>query len=232
MNRTPIFLLNGTLTVIIIPVMILVMARAGSTDSDLTSLFNMLESRNVLVSILFSAGFMTVCGSLNGTASSAVSREGSQFWISRIIPVSPRDQVAAKFLHSYLVAGVGIAAASAVLLGQIRIRPASVAAALGLALAATFILTAAGLAIDLARPLLDWINPQKAIKQNLNVLIAFLVDLGFLALIGYASRLLNRLGMPAGSVLALLGLLLVCLAGWSWYLLGKLAEKRYPAIEA
>ncbi len=231
MNRTPIFLLNGTLTVIIIPVMILVMARAGSTDSDLTSLFNMLESRNVLVSILFSAGFMTVCGSLNGTASSAVSREGSQFWISRIIPVSPRDQVAAKFLHSYLVAGVGIAAASAVLLGQIRIRPASVAAALGLALAATFILTAAGLAIDLARPLLDWINPQKAIKQNLNVLIAFLVDFGFLALIGYASHLLNRLGMPAGSVLALLGLLLVCLAGWSWHLLGKLAEKRYPAIE-
>jgi len=231
MNRTPIFLLNGTLTVIIIPVMMLVMAKAGSKDSDLTSLFRMLSSRNVLLSVLVSAGFMILCGSLNGTASSALSREGSQFWISKVIPVSPRDQVAAKFLHSYLIASLGIAAASAVIFGQLKIRPVNVVPALGLALAATFILTAAGLAIDLARPLLDWINPQRAIKQNLNVLIAFLVDLGFLALLGFACRLLSRLGLAADSILALLGLVLACLAVSSWYLLGRFAEKRYPAIE-
>jgi len=231
MNRTPIFLLNGTLTVILIPAMILVMARAGSTDSDLTSLFRMLSSGNALLSVLVSAGFMTVCGSLNGTASSALSREGSQFWISKIIPVSPRHQAAAKFLHSYLVAFLGIVAASAVLLGQLGIRPAVVVPALGLALAATFILTAAGLAIDLARPLLDWINPQKAIKQNLNVVFALLIDLGFLALLGFSCRFLGRLGLAADAILALLGLLLACLAALSWHLLGQFAEKRYPAIE-
>ncbi|OGD17759.1 MAG: hypothetical protein A2W03_11840 [Candidatus Aminicenantes bacterium RBG_16_63_16] len=232
MNRTPIFLLNGTLTVIIIPVMLLVMAKAGSTDSDLTSLFRLLSSKNALVSVLVSAGFMTICGSLNGTASSALSREGSQFWISKIIPVSPRDQVAAKFLHSYLVALLGIVAASAVLLAQLRIPPASFALAIGLALAVTFILTAAGLAVDLARPLLDWINPQKAIKQNLNVLIAFLADLGFLAFLGFACRFLSRLGLAVHAVLLALGLVLVFLAGLSWHLLGKFAEARYPAIEA
>ncbi len=191
----------------------------------------MLSSKNALVSVLVSAGFMTVCGSLNGTASSALSREGSQFWISKIIPVSPRHQVAAKFLHSYLIAFLGMAAASAVLLGELGIRPGSVAAALGLALAASFILTAAGLAIDLARPLLDWINPQKAIKQNINVLFAFLVDLGFLALLGFSCRFLSRLGLTADAVLALLGVLLACLAVLSWHLLGQYAEKRYPAIE-
>jgi ABC-2 type transport system permease protein len=232
MNRTPIFLLNGTLTVIIIPVMILVLAKAGSRDSDLTSLFLMLSSRNALLSILVAAGFMILCGSLNGTASSALSREGSQFWISKVIPVSPRIQVAAKFLHSYLIAGLGIAAASAVLIGQIKIRLLNVVPALGLALATTFIFTAAGLAIDLARPLLDWINPQKAIKQNLNVLIAFLVDLGFLALLGFVCRLLSRVGVTAGAILAVLGLVLAGLAAASWYLLGRFAENRYPAIES
>ena len=40
-----------------------------------------------------------------------------------------------------------------------------------LSLAASLTLTAVGMAIDLARPLLDWTNPQKAIKQNLNVLV-------------------------------------------------------------
>ncbi len=231
MNRTPIFLLNGTLTVILIPLMMLVMAKAGSTDSDLTSLFRLLSSKNALISILVSAGFMTICGSLNGTAASALSREGSQFWISKVIPVCPRDQVAAKFLHSYLVACLGVAAASVVLLGQLGLRPANVAPALVLSLAATFILTAAGLAIDVARPLLDWINPQKAIKQNLNVLIAFLVDLGFLALLWFACRRLSRLGLAAGALLALLGLLLAGLAASSWFLLGKFADRRYPAIE-
>jgi ABC-2 type transport system permease protein len=233
MNRTPIFLLNGIATVIIIPVVILIMGKAGSTgNSDLTSLLRMLSSKNALVAVLVSAGFMTICGSLNGTASSAVSREGSQFWISKIIPVSPRKQVAAKFLHSYLIAVLGIAVASVVLLWQFRIRPGSVALAVTLAVAATFLLTAVGLAIDLARPLLDWINPQKAIKQNLNVFIAFLADLGFLGILGWGCRILSRLGLEPAAVLAILGLVLVCLAAVAWWFLGALAEKRYPAIEA
>ncbi len=231
MNRTPIFLLNGILTVVLIPIMFLVMARAGSKDQDITSLFRMLSSRNALVSILVAAGFMTVCGSLNGTASSALSREGGQFWISKVIPVSPRDQVAAKFLHSYLVAILGIAAAAGVLVVQLRIPAASVAPALGLALVTTFILTAFGLLVDLVRPLLDWTNPQKAIKQNMNVLIAFLVDLAFLALLGFLCRSLSRLGLAADPILWMLGVVLAALAAVSWRLLGNYAEQRYPAIE-
>ncbi len=119
----------------------------------------------------------------------------------------------------------------AVLLLQLRIRPGSAVLALGLALAVTFILTAVGLAVDLARPLLDWINPQKAIKQNLNVLIAFLADLGFLAFLGFACRFLGGLGLAAHAVFPVLGLALVFLALLSWHLLGKFAESRYPAIE-
>jgi ABC-2 type transport system permease protein len=231
MNRTPIFLLNGILTVLIVPIVILVLSTAGSRGSDLGALLKMLSSKSALPAVLASAAFMTICGSLNGTASSAISREGSQFWISKVIPVSPRDQVAAKFLHSYLVAALGIAAASAVLFWRFGVGPGIAVLALGLALAATFSLTAAGLAIDLARPLLDWINPQKAIKQNLNVFIAVLVDLGFLALLGAASSWLSRRGVGAATILEGLGLVLVGLAAAAWVLLGRYAEKRYPAIE-
>lgn len=231
MNRTPIFLLNGILTVILIPIMFLVMARAGSKDADFSSLLRMLSSGNALVSILVSAGFMTVCGSLNGTSSSALSREGGQFWISKIIPVSPRDQVASKFVHSYLVAILGIAAATVVLVVQLGIPAASAVPALGLALVTTFVLTALGLAIDLARPLLDWTNPQKAIKQNMNVLIAFLVDLAFLALLGFLCRSLSRLGLAANPILWILGAVLAALAAAAWRFLGRYAERRYPAIE-
>ena len=231
MNRTPIFLLNGILAVIIIPVVFLVMGQAGSRDSDTKFLFDMISSRNVLAVVLASAGFMTICGTLNGTASSAFSREGSQFWMSKVILVSAREQVTAKFLHSYLIAWLGIAAASAVLILQFHIKAAILALALALALAATFTLTAVGLAIDLARPLLDWINPQKAIKQNLNVLLAFLADLGILTVLAFLCIGLGKLGLGKGAILTVLGLVLIGLAAAVWMSLVKFAEKRYAAIE-
>jgi ABC-2 type transport system permease protein len=231
MNRTPIFLLNGVLTVVIIPVVILLMATAGSSQSDFASLFKLLNSTQVLGVVLASAAFMTVCGTLNGTSSSTFSREGSQFWISKVIPASPREQVTAKFLHSYIIALLGIAAGSAVLLLQFHIRLALYAVALALALAAAFVLTAVGMTIDLARPLLDWTNPQKAIKQNLNVLLAFLADIAILTILVFFCIGLGKLGMRGGSILAVLGLLLVSLSAFSWMFLVKFAEKRYATIE-
>ena len=137
------------------------------------ALLKAMASANPLIVILATALFMTICGSINGTASSTFSREGAQFWISRVIPVAPREQAAAKFLHSYLVAMLGVVTAG----DRRRGLPASrrrphLAPAAGLSLVAGVLLTAVGMMIDLARPLLDWTNPQKAIKQNLNVLLA------------------------------------------------------------
>jgi ABC-2 type transport system permease protein len=231
MNRTPIFLLNGVLTVVIIPVVILLMATAGSSQSGLTVLVKLINSTQILGVVLASAGFMTICGTLNGTSSSTFSREGTHFWISKVIPASAREQVTAKFLHSYFIALLGIAAASAVLILQFHIRLAPFAAALALALAASFVLTAVGMAIDLARPLLDWTNPQKAIKQNLNVLLAFLADIAILTILAFLCIGMGKLGLGGGSILVFLGLVLVGLSATAWLFLVKFAEKRYPAIE-
>ncbi|MBE3125386.1 MAG: hypothetical protein IMZ57_06970, partial [Acidobacteria bacterium] len=171
MNRTPIFLLNGVLVVIIVPVIFVLMATMGSGKggggggSDLSAILKTMTSANPLYAILAAALFMTVCGSLNGTSASTFSREGAQFWISRVIPVAPREQATAKFLHSYLIAMLGVVTASVVAAIVLHLKTAHLAAAAGLALVAGVLLTAVGMIIDLARPLLDWTNPQKAIKQ-------------------------------------------------------------------
>ncbi len=231
MNRTPVFLLNGVLAVIIIPVVFLLMGTAGSSQSDLSSLIRLLSSTQVLGVVLASAGFMIICGTLNGTSSSTFSREGNQFWISKVIPASAREQVTAKFLHSYFISFLGIAVASAVLVLHFRIRPGLFAAALALALPAAFVLTAVGMAIDLARPLLDWTNPQKAIKQNLNVLLALLADIAILTLLAFLCIGLGKIGLSGGIVLAVLGLVLAVLSAAVWVFLVKFAETRYPDIE-
>lgn len=229
MNRTPVFLLNGTLVVVIVPALLVAMAKGGSGDA--ASFLRVLTSANPLLVTLVLAGFMVACGSLNGTASSTFSREGAQFWISRIIPVAPREQVAAKFIHSYLVSLLGTATASVVAVWMLRPRAVHLAAAIGLSLLTGLLFTAVGMLIDLARPLLDWTNPQKAIKQNLNVLFALAAQAGLLAGFFLAIRVMMRAEMPAAAVLAVLYVALAALSAASYRALVAFAGRRYQEIE-
>jgi ABC-2 type transport system permease protein len=243
MNRTPIFLLNGTLVPVLFPAIFAVMAMVdtggggaggggvGSGEGGPMALLKAMESANPLVVILAMALFMTFCGSLNGTASSTFSREGRQFWISRVIPVAPREQAAAKFLHSYLVAVLGVITAGGVGAFFLHIAVARLAVAACLALVAGVLLTAVGMIIDLARPLLDWANPQKAIKQNLNVLLAILADIGILTGVFFAVKALVGAKLGTEAVLGIVFAGLAALSAASCVVLLKFADKRYPAIE-
>lgn len=237
MNRTPIFLLNGVLVVVIVPVIFVLMATMGSGKggggggSDLSAMLKTMTSANPLYAILAAALFMTICGSLNGTSSSTFSREGAQFWLSRVIPVAPREQAAAKFLHSYLIAMLGVVTASVVAAIVLHLRAVHLAAAAGLALVAGVLLTAVGMIIDLARPLLDWTNPQKAIKQNLNVLLAMLADIGLLTALFFGVKTLIKAKLAANVVLGVLFVGLAVLAALSYRILLKFADRRYPEIE-
>jgi len=176
--------------------------------------------------------FMVICATLSGVASSSFSREGRKFWVSKVIPVDYRQQVLAKFLHSMAIAMLGIGSATAVVLFRLHAEAGKCLPGLALALPVTAFLTSLNLAVDLARPLLDWISPQKAMKQNLNVLIAMLLDLGFLFLYGLAFIKLGKSGLGLTPVLGTMGALGLALAGAGYALLTRFALRRYPAIEA
>lgn len=232
MNRTPIFLLNGMLAVILVPLIFVLMAKMGSGRGDNAFILKVLVSAaKPAYAILAAACFMTICSSLNGTASSTFSREGIQFWMSKVIPVSPREQVIAKYLHSFIIAFLGLAASSIVLIAVIHLKIALLAAALAVSLAATFTLTSVGMIIDLARPLLDWTNPQKAIKQNLNVLLAMLADIGLLGGLGFLLFFLAKAGVSWSAMLIGLFGTFILLSVVSYRFLLKFAEKRYREIE-
>jgi ABC-2 type transport system permease protein len=231
MNRTPIFLLNGILSVILVPVMLVFVMRGSAGDASL-ALLKFLGSGDRTVEILFSAVFFAACGCLNGTASSTFSREGSSFWISKVIPVAPRRQVAGKFLHSYLVAVLGVlggslAARLALGLGWKSVLPAAL-----LALVAGVFLTAANMTVDLARPLLTWTNPQRAIKQNLNVLLAMALDAGFVYVFYRLFLVLRRAGLDGRQLILAMFAATVLAAAGSLIFLGRIAARRYAKIAA
>lgn len=237
MNRTPIFLLNGVLVSVLLPALFVLMATVGPGRSeaagqggDALTMLKLLMEKDPLVVVLGAALFMTVCGSINGTASSTFSREGAQFWISQVIPVAPREQAAAKFAHSYLVATLGVATAAVVAGAFLHVGAGRLAAGAALALAAGVPLTAAGMAIDLARPLLDWTNPQKAIKQNLNVLLALFADAGILTALYFGVKALMGTGLAPNAVLGAVFAGLAGLGAVSYVVLLRFADKRYPEI--
>ncbi len=231
MNRTPIFFLNGVLVIVLVPLLFFLGVKSGGGRGGFDFILQAIASGRKFYVILATAGFLVFCSSLNGTASSTFSREGGQFWISKVIPVSWRKQVQAKFFHSYLIALLGVAGGGVVAWLTFKMKALDFVIAAALALAAAAALTAIGMAIDLARPLLDWINPQKAIKQNLNVLLAILADILVLTLLTFFSLWLSRRGLPPYLALALLLLVLLLAVGGAFALLFYLAERRYPRIE-
>jgi len=231
MNRTPIFLLNGVLVVVIVPLILVIMAQTGSGRGDSAVLLRLMTSAKPIYVILATALFMTFCSCLNGTSSSTFSREGGQFWMSKVIPATSKEQVTAKFLHSYFIALLGIVVASGVAIFVAHLKIIVFAGAFLISLAAAVALTAVGMIIDLARPLLDWTNPQKAIKQNLNVLLAMLADIGILSALGYFSIFLLKRGIGGGMLFTILFGALVLLSYSSYSFLLKFAKKRYTQIE-
>ena len=126
---------------------------------------------------------------------------------------------------------LGVVTASVVAAIVLHLRVVHLAAAAGLALVAGVLLTAVGMIIDLARPLLDWTNPQKAIKQNLNVLLAMLADIGILTAVFFGVKALIKAKLAANVVLGALFVGLAALAALSYRILLKFADRRYPEIE-
>jgi ABC-2 type transport system permease protein len=231
MNRTPVFFLNGVLVVIILPAFFILMTKSG-TNSLGPTLQNLVASGNALSIVLILASFMVVCGVLNGTSSSTFSREGAQFWISRVIPVTPGEQIAAKFLHSYLIGLLGMATALVVAIFVLHPLKIHLALAMGLAMVTGVLLTAVGMMIDLARPLLDWINPQKAIKQNLNVLLAMFADIGIMTAAYFGVRALRKTAMTGTAIIWILYAVLIGLAVLSTLALLRFARTRYGEMES
>jgi ABC-2 type transport system permease protein len=230
MNRTPVFLLNGILVVILLPILFILMTQSGAGSMG-PNLKQLMESGDSLLIVLILALFMIICGLSNGTSSSTFSREGAQFWISRIIPVAPWEQITAKFLHSYMIGLLGIAAAFVVTIIILHPTIIHLALATGLALVAGILLTAIGMIIDLARPLLDWTNPQKAMKQNLNVLLGMFADAGILAAAYFALKPLMKAEVSATLIIWGLFAILAILATLSYLALLKFAQKRYREME-
>ncbi|NLW92629.1 MAG: hypothetical protein GXY34_13650 [Syntrophomonadaceae bacterium] len=184
--RTPTYFMNSVMTNLLAPLLILLpfylQSRRGIT-MPWSNLMNTPQGQSTLL-VAVVAIILFITGS-NAMTATAISREGKEFYISRFIPLSYKQQISAKILSAYIF---GVIGALMMIVASRILFPQSVlfmVLLLGVSLVAIIPILEAGLLIDILRPKLEWENEQQAFKQNLNVLFSLLFALIIAGVIVY-----------------------------------------------
>lgn len=181
--RTPIFLFNNVSVVIIAPLCILIslsFAHLAPEDFDLVRTFY--EQMPMVVNFML-IGFFVFFGATSATTATTFSREGRASWLTRIIPASPRDQIIGRTASALVVQSLGILFTLVGVYYYLPLTLTSMFLSVFLGVIGTLPILLFGLMIDMNRPLLDWDNPQKAVKNNMNVIITLFGGMAYVSLL-------------------------------------------------
>ncbi|MDN5327328.1 MAG: type transport system permease protein [Moorella sp. (in: firmicutes)] len=227
--RTPTFVMNGLVSTIIFPLMMVIPALSrGDTAS-----WTLLSQRSHLAGwvALGGAGMVMFLSLINHVAPTAISREGRFIWLLRSLPVEARLLVRVKLLFSLAFAVLGAVLVSGILYLFLHLPPAYLAIMFVLGLLSSWPVAALGLMVDLSYPRLDWVDPQQAMKGNFNGLIAMVLTLPLVLLLALSAFLLSRLGQGYNSIVTLLALELAFTGLATTRILEGMAEKRFRGME-
>lgn len=228
--RTPNFFLTSLLNLLVFPLILLFGYISGG--KEITSLFPAIGEPRIADAIALSAvGAHGLFVGLNQIASTAISREGRLFWFSKIIPVSPREQIRGKLWYSMCYAFIQLIIMLVVLAFLLKPDPLRLFAIAALGTLLSWPISAICLLNDLYHPKLFWTEPQQAMKGNFQTLVAGLFCALYLAFIGLIIRTLYVFGVAS---LWLYGISFVFVVGSGVLLqkqLDKSAQKRYFQIE-
>lgn len=177
--RTPIYFMNCVLVNFLFPVFIILPFLVSPSEmKELQGLGTYItEGGGSAVVLAVAFGMSVFVTSTNGIAASAISREGTNIFVCKYLPLSYKTQIMAKVLSSV---SMGVIGTLSMLLAAVIFVP--VPAYLILLIASASILgivfsSFAGILLDLNFPKLVWDNEQKAVKQNLNVVFNMLVSI-------------------------------------------------------
>lgn len=229
--RSPIYAMNSLAGIFMGLIIMLMPLFGGMNDPDLQFFMDLITSEYSLIVLLGLAGLMVLVGSVNPAAATTISREGSAYWISKIIPVDYKKQISAKFWFGYSIAGIcAVTVAIGSLIG-FNLSVPIVLGSLAVSLLALISLTAISVIIDLMRPKFDWSSETEAIKQNMNVVGAMLIGAVIVVAYGGLTWLMFKVGIADNIILIVDLLIAAVTAILAYRYMLNLAEKRYSSIE-
>lgn len=185
--RTPVYFMNCVLISLIYPLFFLIPFFMGSSEDAMEMDAALQYIRNVdsgvLIMVMVGAGFLM--GSINIISSTAISREGKNFYVVKYIPVSYMTQIYAKILSSFYVESMGMVILYLILIFLLKVSPMILALSFILVLMASLVVNQIGIFFDILWPKLNWDTEQKAVKQNFNSMFHMFLGFGLTALSVY-----------------------------------------------
>lgn len=189
--RTPVFFLNNLFMVFFLPIALAIFAASPEliNDPKMAAMGNFIQSlsfnmqspeSSMAIFAAFAGG--ALMGSMNSIAASALSREGRNFNIMKIIPVSFHTQIYAKVGLGFLCSMLSSLLTLILLNIFIEIPLFFTLLLLVPMILGALIPNFVGILAELLWPKLLWDNEQKAVKQNLNVLFEIFAGFGLAAL--------------------------------------------------
>lgn len=232
--KTPIYLMNAVMGVLMMPIMLIAMGvGASSADTGMTmdtlldELLSMLSPTDL--TLILAAMFSIMCF-ICPISSTAVSREGKRLPIMRMIPVEPGCILQAKLLVNFVIIAAGsvlMALAMVIFLGTACLP--HVLGALVLANVLSYAVSIGNITVDVLRPVLEWKNETEVMKQNMNSMLGALVSAVMIAIAAVPPILM--ISLPAWSrMAAAVGIVLLETAA-ALIVLRKVTEPRFAALE-
>ncbi len=225
--KTPVYVLNSIAGAIIIPLLILMTVLMG--DESLNMVLELLKV-NSQYFVLGSIAMIVIQAAMNPVGATSFSREGKSFWIHRVLPIKVENQIIGRILASLVPQIISVLALLITFAFLLKISIINIILISLLGLLGSIPMIQIGMIIDIIRPLLIWDNPQKAMKQNLNVLIS--MGLGTLysgGLIFLVFNLMKKL--HANSIYIILGLIFIISTMIFYMVLRKLIIKQFAELE-
>ncbi|MFA9422191.1 MAG: hypothetical protein ACERLG_01345 [Sedimentibacter sp.] len=192
--KTPIYMFNCISIVVIMPFLLLVMPALTGVSKEMLVLNDIFKANIDIFTFGLAGGFLLFT-TVNPTASTSFSREGSTFWITRIIPVTSKNQIIGRSISPMILQAVTILVVSVGIRFYIPIGIPNIIIAAILGIIGAIPLILIGLFIDISRPLLNWDNPQRAVKQNMNVLISMAAGVIIIVALGALTYLMIKINL-------------------------------------
>ena len=176
MLRTPVYMLNGVAGSVIGPAILIMMFIVQRNNQEFAAITRYLENPENAMYIALGGLALMLFMSLTNSAvySTSISREGSGFWFSRMIPVRPGIQALSKLYQGVTLSLLGITVTAILLAVFIGVDLPRVIVISVISLAASVPMASVGIIIDILKPKLEWTNEQQAMKQNMNTLLGML----------------------------------------------------------
>ena len=178
--RTPVFFTNCVLTALLMPIILTVAVYTSLQGMDLRAFITpqLLESIPNLWCYVLVISFLvgSFMGGINMISSTAISREGTNAYFMKFIPVPVETQAFAKAACGIIISAVS---------GWLLLIPLHLVLSYPIyldlifevgALVSVIMTNLFGILIDLLRPKLVWEQEAAAVKQNLNGVISILLS--------------------------------------------------------